>query len=202
MTQAELDIVADPRIVPARKLPGRVTALGIADGEGFRTREIATLDLGLDGIPGDRHAGFTRLSGGREPWYRRDTLMRSGRQLSIVSEEEMEQVRRAMDLPRLEAGWIGANIVTAGLPRLSFLPIGTRLFIDGEAVLVVEGQNAPCRYAGRSIAEAYPERSGLDLLFPQVAKRLRGVIATVERAGAITTGAAFTAKLPEQWIYA
>ncbi|ODN70062.1 MOSC domain-containing protein [Methylobrevis pamukkalensis] len=68
-------------------------------------------------------------------------------------------------------------------------------------MVVVEGQNAPCRYAGREIAREYPDRDGLDLMFPKAAKRLRGVVANVERPGALVAGANFEAKLPEQWIY-
>ena len=57
------------------------------------------------------------------------------------------------------------------------------------------GQMDPC------IAEANPGREGLDLLFPQKAKRLRGLVGYVEIPGKVAAGEAVTAHVPEQWIY-
>jgi hypothetical protein len=39
------------------------------------------------------------------------------------------------------------------------------------------------------------------LLFPKVAKRLRGILAWVEKPGMIAVGEEVTLRLPEQWIY-
>jgi hypothetical protein len=60
-------IVAEPEIVPTKKLLATADALLTATGGDFVTRAVETLDLGFDGIPGDVHGGSTRLSGGREP---------------------------------------------------------------------------------------------------------------------------------------
>ena len=43
----------------------RVTRCLSATGRGFVTRQVERLALMLEGIPGDVHFGFTRLSGGR-----------------------------------------------------------------------------------------------------------------------------------------
>lgn len=193
---------AEPRIAPARRLAGTLARTLAATGEGFQTRETGELELTFDGIPGDVHAGPTRRSGGREPWYPRGTEMRNERQLSVLAADELAEIARRMNLPELRPEWIGANIVLDGLPQLSMIPPRTRLVFAGGAVLRVDGQNAPCRVAGKAIARHHPERSDLDLLFPQVAKRLRGLVAWVEKPGVIRPGEAVTAHIPEQWIYA
>lgn len=198
--QHALDLAAAPAVVPGRKLTGTLTAVLLADGEGFRTRPVERLDVTLEGIPGDVHSGYSRASGSREPWYQRNTTIRSGRQLSIVSAEELAVVAERMEILRLEGAWIGANLIVEGVPNLSFLPPGTLLFCAGGATVVVEAQNGPCRFAGAEIAREYPEREGLDLAFPKMAKRLRGVVASVERAGGIVPGSV-DIRLPEQWIW-
>ncbi len=169
-----------------------VQVLTTPDPGSFHTTPVPQLMLDLEGIPGDRHHGFTRRAGPREPWYQRGTLIRSGRQLSIVSAEELAAVAQAMGLPRIDPAWIGANILLAGVPDLSALPWGTRLFFGNEAttgaVLVNEGDNAPCRQAGAGIAAAYPDRAGLDRLFVKLAKHRRGIVASVERAGLAAPG--------------
>jgi hypothetical protein len=65
---------------------------------------------------------------------------------------------------------------------------------------VNEGDNVPCRFAGREVAAHYPEREGLDLLFVKAAKNLRGIVATVEQAGSIIPGPV-RLKIPEQNIW-
>lgn len=198
MTQ---DLLGAIVVHPVRQLTATLVAtLATPQAEDFQTIAVAALDLSLKGLAGDRHAGFIRRSGGREPWYPRGTEMRSGRQLSIVSTEELREIAAAMGLPAIEAGWIGANLMLEGVERLSFLPANTRLFFESGASIVIEGQNAPCRFAGRAIA-GHTERPSDELTFPKAARRLRGVVASVERAGRIAPGEAVKIRLPEQWIY-
>ncbi|MGH7005498.1 MAG: MOSC domain-containing protein, partial [Alphaproteobacteria bacterium] len=97
---------AQDEIIASRKLSGRVEALFAAFGGEFVTTPVRSLDLGFDGIAGDFHAGATRRSGGREPWYPRGTEMRNERQLSILAPDELETVAAGMGLPRLMAEWI------------------------------------------------------------------------------------------------
>lgn len=163
----------------------------------FRTVPAEALTVDLQGIPGDRHYGFTRPAGARERWYKAGTPIRSGRQLTIVSAEELAEIARGMALPRIDPGWIGANLVVSGVPDFTLLPWGTRLFFEGGAVLVNEGDNAPCRFAGAEIGRHYPERAGLDLLFPKQAQNLRGIVASVECAGIIRAGP-MRLKIPNQ----
>jgi len=190
-------------IHPARKLSARVDGVLTAAFDHFETRPTDALDLTFDGIAGDFHAGATRRSGGREPWYPRGTEMRNERHLSIVAPDELALIAQGMDLAEIRPEWIGANLLLSGLPRLSMLPAGTLLFFQNGVTLKVDGQNAPCKLSGRSIAAnaRMPDQLAGSLLFPKVAKRLRGLVAWVEKPGRIIAGEAVSVRVPEQWIY-
>jgi len=192
-----------PEIVPARKLVATVAGVYVASGTDFVTRPVEALDVDFEGIAGDYHRGYTRRSGGREPWYPRGTQMRNERQLSIVAPDELAQVARKMDLAALEPEWIGANLLIAGIPMLSMLPAGTMLFFKGGVTVKIDAQNGPCRDAGRSIAEhaGASDKLATELLFPKAAKRLRGLVGWIEKPGRIEAGEEISIRVPEQWIY-
>jgi hypothetical protein len=190
-------------IVPARKLTARLAGLYAALKGDFQSEPVEELVLGFDGIERDFHAGRTRRSGSREPWYPRGTEIRNERQLSIVAADELAAVAERMGLTELKPEWIGANLVIEGLPKLSMLPAGTLLFFKGGATLKIDGQNKPCRFAGRSIAEnaGMADVEAGALLFPQSAKRLRGLVGWVEKPGRVVPGEEISVRVPEQWIY-
>jgi hypothetical protein len=192
-----------PEIVPGQKIAARVAGLFGAPPEDFRTRAVETLALGFDGIEGDYHAGFTRRSGGREPWYPRGTEMRNERQLSIVAADELAIVAERMGIAELRPEWIGANLVLEGIPNLSMLPSASLLFFKGGVTLKVDAQNHPCRYSGRSIAEnaGLADVYGVALAFVKAAKRLRGLVGWVEKPGIISHGEEVSVRVPEQWIW-
>jgi hypothetical protein len=193
----------DIEILPAKKLNASVAGVFIAENDDFETRATDALELDFRGILNDYHAGHTRRSGGREPWYPRGTEMRNERQLSILASDELASAAQAMGLAEIKPEWIGANLLLDGVPRLSMLPSGTMLFFKGGVTLKIDAQNGPCRIAGRRIAE----RAGMAdldagaLLFPKVAKRLRGLVAWVEKPGRIEQGEEVSVRVPEQWIY-
>lgn len=193
----------EPEIIPGKKLSARAAGVFIAPGGDFITQATDRLDLSFEGIAGDFHAGYTRRSGGREPWYARGTEMRNERQLSIVAADELAIVAERMGIARIEPEWIGANLLIDGVPRLSMLPAGTMMFFKGGVTLKIDAQNGPCRIAGRAIAE----RAGMSdieagsLLFPKTAKRLRGVVAWVEKPGVVEAGEEVSVRVPEQWVY-
>lgn len=192
----------DLRITPKFRVSGRVEGVfATVSPEDFRTEAAEALELGFEGIPDDRHGGYTRLSGGREPWYPRGTEMCNERQISILSLEELALIAARMELEEVRPEWIGGNIAISGVSRLTQVPPRTRLVFEGGTVIRVDGDNAPCRSAGEGIAANFPSREGLDLLFPQKAQRLRGLVGYVERPGTIRSGETVTAHIPEQWIY-
>lgn len=190
-------------IVPARKLVAKVAALYLAPSDHFETRPVDALRQGFDGISGDFHAGATRRSGGREPWYPRGTEMRNERQLSVVAADELAIVADRMGLAEIKPEWIGANLLIEGVPHLSMLPAGTLLFFKDGVTIKVDAQNGPCRIAGRSIAQhaGMADIEAGALLFPKSAKRLRGLVAWVEKPGTINAGEEISVRVPEQWIY-
>ncbi len=194
---------APVEIIPARKLAAKVAALYAAPSDHFQTRPVEALQLGFEGIDGDFHAGATRRSGGREPWYPRGTEIRNERQLSIVAADELAIIAGRMGIAEIKPEWIGANLLMEGVRHLSILPSGTLLFFKGGVTIKIEAQNAPCRLSGRSIAEnaGMADREAGALAFPKAAKRLRGLVAWVEKPGCITTGEEISVRVPEQWIY-
>ncbi|TPI15047.1 MOSC domain-containing protein [Mesorhizobium sp. B4-1-1] len=204
-TNLELFPVAEPAvdIAPGRKLTAKAAALYAAPHDHFETRAVEALRLGFDGIAGDFHAGTTRRSGGREPWYPRGTEMRNERQLSLVAADELAIVAQRMGLDEIKPEWIGANLLVEGVPQLSMLPAGSLLFFKGGVTIKVDGQNKPCRVAGQSIAEhvGAADHNATSLLFPKEAKRLRGLVAWVEKPGVIRAGEEISVRVPEQWIY-
>src|SRR5262245_12526493 len=125
------DQPSETEILPARKLAARVAGTFTAPFDHFETRATDELRLGFTGIEGDFHAGYTRHSGGREPWYPRGTEMRNERQLSIVAPDELSLIAERMGIADLKPEWIGANLLIEGVPHLSMLPSGTLLFFKG-----------------------------------------------------------------------
>lgn len=193
----------EPEILPGRKLAAHVAGVYTAPFDHFVTRAVEALPLSFEGIDGDFHAGHVRRSGGREPWYPRGTEMRNERQLSIVAPDELAVVAKRMGLAEIKPEWIGANLLLDGVPMLSMLPSGTMLFFKGGVTIKIDGQNAPCRLAGRSIAEhaRMADHDAGSLMFPKAAKRLRGLVAWVEKPGVIAAGEEVSVRVPEQWIY-
>ena len=108
------DHLGETEILPARKLAARVAGTFVAPFDHFVTRATEELRLGFEGIEGDFHAGYTRRSGGREPWYPRGTEMRNERQLSIVAPDELALIAERMDIAELKPEWIGANLLHGG----------------------------------------------------------------------------------------
>jgi len=191
-----------PEIVPVQKLKGRVAGIyTVPDGNRVESVAVPSLRFDFEGPAGDRHFGFTRSSTSREPWYPRGTEISNTRQVSILSTEELAEVAARMDLAELKPEWIGATIVIDSIHRLSFLPLGTRLFFEGDASLVVMEQNGPCRIAGATIARHFPDRPELELEFPKVARGMRGLVGAVERPGVVKSGTTVDIRVPEQWIY-
>jgi hypothetical protein len=197
-------VVEPPALTPARKITGRVVAVMTATGQGkfdFCGHNVTELDLDFEGIVGNRHRGATRRADARVPYLKRGTEMRNTRHLSIVSVEDCAEIARKLDLASFDPAWIGANVVVSGIGHWSYVPRASKLIFDGAAILTVEDQNAPCRRSGEAIVRAIPTRPDIQSAFPKQARGLRGIVATVEHPGKIAVGCAFTARIPEQWIY-
>jgi MOSC domain-containing protein YiiM len=120
-----------------------------------------------------------------------------------VAPDELGTIAERMGIEEVRPEWIGANLLVEGVASLSMLPPGTLLFFAGGATLKIDAQNGPCRVSGRSIARnagMKAEDAG-SLLFPKVARRLRGLVAWVEKPGRVVPGEDISVRVPEQWIF-
>jgi hypothetical protein len=181
---------------------GRVAGVFVGiDPASFVTTRQREAVVTFEGFVGDRHSGLTRRSDGRTPHYPRGTEIRNSRQVSLVSIEELAEVADAIAIPTILPEWMGANVVTTGIPRLTQLPPSTRLFFEGGAVLVVEGENPPCSGPGEVIQLHHPFATGLAARFVEAAQHRRGIVAWVERPGAIHEGDAISIQIPPQVLY-
>ncbi len=171
------------------------------DEDSFVTTPQTQVTVTFAGFEGDRHAGITRKADSRTPHYPRGTEIRNDRQVSIVSVEELAQIAAAMGLPEIKPEWLGANLSLQGIPSLTGLPPMTWLFFGAGAVLVVQAENLPCQHPGKIIQDAYA-RPDLQGLFPKAGMHLRGLVACVERPGAILQGDPVEVEIPQQTLYA
>ncbi|WP_164009606.1 MOSC domain-containing protein [Pyxidicoccus trucidator] len=184
------------------QLAGRaVRVLVCTERKSFVTRELPEAKVSFEGLEGDRHAGLTRPADVRTPWFPKGTPIRNTRQLSLVSSEELAQVADALGVPKVLAAWLGANLELAGVPKLTHLPPGTRLFFPGDAVLAVEGENEPCTGPGRVIEAHHPDREKLASRFVKAAWQRRGLVAWVERPGVLRAGDEVRVMLPKPVTY-
>lgn len=166
-----------------------VEALGIADLPGdFVTRPIELAVLSYAGLEGDHHAGLTARAGVRQKHLPRGTEIRNARQLSLMSLEELALIARALGLPAIDFTWLGTNVLLRGAPGLTTCAPGTRMVFSSGAVLVIDGENDPCRKAGGGIVRAVKGDPAIASRFVKAAHRLRGLVAWVERPGVIRRG--------------
>ncbi len=162
--------------------------LASPDADYLVTTPVSRVRVILEGFEGDRHAGFTRGADNRTPFYPRGTVIGNSRQVSIVSVEELAEMAAALGVPRIEAAWLGANLVIEGVQRLSKLAVMSRCFFPEQATLQITAENHPCIFPGKAIQRRYPEISGIASSFPKHALGLRGLVAWVERPGTIGAG--------------
>ncbi len=167
---------------------------------GLKKSRAPSVRLLFAGIEGDCHGGLTRASDSRmRKQFKGGTEVRNARQASILSVEELADIARAMNVAEVKPEWVGANLVTRGIPDLTLLPPSTRLQFPSGATIVIDIENLPCRYPAEVIAKHYPDPS---MGFVKAARHKRGVVGWVEREGVVSTGDAIMAWLPPQRIYA
>jgi len=172
-------------------LEAKAVSVHSGDHEDLHKDAFETVEVDIEGFPGDAHRGFTRVAwkGDKDP---QGTVRRNERQWSGVSVEELAIISRRMDLDRpLEAATPGANLCVLGIPDFSRLPRGTRLVFPSGAVLTIEESNPPCKQMGLQIAAVYATNGGQPAdyrLFPRHSIGLRGVVGVVDVPGLIRAG--------------
>ncbi len=180
---------------------GRVEAL-LKSGDrqaGLEKSSTNSLTLRFDGIEGDCHSGLTRKADIRTiRQYPRDTPIRNVRQLTLLSVEELADIAGVMEIPQVRPEWVGANVVTSGIPDLTLLPPSSRLQFPSGTTIVVDMENEPCRYPAEIIEKNNPEQK---VGFVKAAKHKRGITAWVEREGDIALTDEIAIWIPPQRLY-
>ena len=180
---------------------GRVEAL-LKSGDrqaGLEKSSTNSLTLRFDGIEGDCHSGLTRKADIRTiRQYPRDTPIRNVRQLTLLSVEELADIAGVMEIPQVRPEWVGANVVTSGIPDLTLLPPSSRLQFPSGTTIVVDMDNEPCRYPAEIIEKNNPEQK---VGFVKAAKHKRGITAWVEREGDIALTDEIAIWIPPQRLY-
>ena len=175
-------------------LNGRVAGVYVGSPDAADSSPVEVLALDFGGVVGDRHHGLTMRSTVRETRvHPKGTEIRNNRQLSLVDEAELAAIAQAMGVDRVDGAWVGANVTTAGLPRLTHLPELTRLVFSGGAVIALNGENLPCTTAGAEVGRRAGTRPSD---FPKAALGRRGVTGWVERPAAIRPGETITVLVP------
>jgi hypothetical protein len=183
------------------KRMAQVEWLAIGDIAGtLVTRPVNEITLDWHGVVGDSHAGATRKADVRVPHYRRGSVVRNERQVTVVAPDQLAEVATRLNLPEIRPEWLGANMMITGIPHLTLLPPATRLIFASGAALVVDWENLPCTGPGRVIAHQYGDES-LTSRFVKAAKQRRGFTAWVERVGPIAVGDAVEVVMPPQAMY-
>ncbi|MBI1278719.1 MAG: MOSC domain-containing protein [Anaerolineaceae bacterium] len=182
-------------------LQGHVASLYLGDAKTLEKTPCASLAFTLEGIVGDKHAGFVKKADARNPEYKRGTMMRNDRQWSAVTPDELAEAARLMGVEFIDPSWVGANLSFTGIPNFTRLPKGTKFVFPSGAVLVVEAENAPCVGPGRVIASKYPDLNLSPNRFPRAAIHKRGLVGVIERAGIVHVGDPVTVQIYEAESY-
>ena len=188
-------------VLKKSRLTGRVTGLLVSPDRraGLQKAAVDRLGLVFDGIVGDCHSSRIYKSDSRVlQQYKRGVPIANTRQVSIVSQEELAEVGEIMQSGPLKPEWLGANLVTSGIPELTLLPPSTRMMFSSGATLIVDGENAPCRQVGDVIEQHLP---GKGWQFPKAAQHKRGLVAWVEKEGSIAVGDEIVLHIPPQRLY-
>ncbi|GIT85175.1 MOSC domain-containing protein [Roseobacter sp. OBYS 0001] len=189
-----------PALVPT-KFQGRVVWLGrvINTQETLRSETLPLADLKFSGIEGECHGGLTRPACVRtKAQYPEGTEIRNVRQLTILSQEELDAIAEDMGMADIDPAWLGASMVIEGIPDFSHVPPSSRLQVESGASLAVDMENRPCIYPGREIEK---DRPGLGPKFKPAAKNRRGVTAWVEREGSVKVGDSVRLHIPDQPVW-
>ena len=161
---------------------------------------LDTMPLSFEGFEGEHHAGLTRPSCARvTSQHPKGTPIRNTRQISVVSQENLDEIAENMGIDALDPAWLGASIVLSGIPDFSHIPPSSRLQADSGTTLTVDMLNRPCQYPAMTIEAARP---GMGKAFKAAAKGLRGVTAWVEREGSLFLGERIRLHMPGQRAWA
>lgn len=178
-----------------------VVWLGATPADAGRAAITAeALDLGFEGLAGERHHGENRSSCVRmRNLHPEGTEIRNVRQLSILSAEELALIATDMGMEAVDPSALGANLVLRGIPDFTFVPPSSRLQGPDGVTLTVDMENRPCIFPGREIDKTH---AGFGPKFKPAAGHRRGITAWVERPGTLKIGDRIRLFVPDQRAWA
>ena len=166
----------------------------------LRSAMFDQVNLGFHGIDGARHAGENRPSCVRvKNLYPEGTEIRNVRQLSVLSEEELNAIGSEIGVDALDPGLLGASIILRGIPDFTHVPPSSRLQGPSGVTLTVDMENRPCQLPAREIEAQQP---GHGKGFKAAAQGRRGVTAWIERPGTLAIGDTLQLFIPDQRAWA
>ncbi|MGR3623351.1 MOSC domain-containing protein [Pseudophaeobacter sp.] len=167
---------------------------------GLSSTAQESLNFGFHGLTGERHSGETRASCMRvKNLHAEGTEIRNTRQLTILSQEELQRIAAEMGTEQLDPSYLGANVVLRGIPDFTFVPPASRLQGPDGLTVTVDIENRPCIFPGKEIEK---DHAGLGPKFKPAAKNRRGVTAWVERPGRLRIGDQLRLLIPDQRAWA
>ncbi len=185
----------------ATSFEAEVVWLGrVADREqALEAVAVDEMPLRFGGTEGECHAGVTRPACSRvSALHERETEIANVRQLSVLSQEELDQIVSNMGLDAINPAWVGASLVIKGIPDFTHVPPNARLQGPDGVTITIDMENRPCIFPGRVIEGA---RAGFGAKFKPAAKNLRGVTAWVERPGTLKIGEKLRLFIPDQPVW-
>lgn len=185
-----------PALAPTQQI-GEIVWIGtVAPNAGLRSAPTSALTMTYAGAEGEAHSGLTRASCVRvRTQWPEGTEIRNVRQLSVMSQEEINQIAADCGLDTLDPALLGCSIVIKGISDFSHVPPSSRLQSEDGTTIVVDMQNRPCNLPAREIETDHPTHGKP---FKAAAKGKRGVTAWVEREGTFRVGDAVTLHVPDQ----
>ena len=182
-----------------KKIEGKVEGLFVTPKGENISRPIDGGIFTNEGIIGDRHFGVTMLSDARTPEFSRGTVIRNRRQVSLVSLEELDAIAQELGVEEIKPEWLAANLLISGIPHFSLLPIGSRLFFEGDLVLFNDGKNLPCNTPAKIVRSHYEGVEDIQQKFIAAAMHRRGLVAWVEHPSQLVAGTICKVELPPIW---
>lgn len=181
----------------ATQQSGEIVWLGRVDpAGGLRSAQVDTLTLTYAGADGEAHSGLTRASCVRvKSLWSQGTEIRNVRQLSVMSQEQIDEIATACGLDDLDPALLGCSIVVRGISDFTHVPPSSRLQGADGTTIVVDMVNLPCVLPGREIEQAHPTHGAA---FKAAAKGKRGVTAWVEHEGVLRVGDTLRLHVPDQ----
>jgi hypothetical protein len=189
-----------PALIPTH-VTAEIVWLGFNPDRDATLRSISaqSLQLSFAGFEGESHAGLTRPSDSRVlSQYPRGTTIRNTRQLSIVSQEDLDVIAANMGVVAVDPAWVGASLVLRGIPDFTHIPPASRLQNAQGTTLTIDMENRPCHLPAKVIDE---DANGYGKAFKAAAYGLRGVTAWVEREGVVKLGEIMRLHIPDQPIW-